>query len=199
MNQKPNKDGTNVVAVTMYKDITPELMLMILKSGINEIDFSRTDEYAKPYVEETMNLIKEYVFKLEAIMPEVGIIKCANRGLEALMSIREDKALKRSCEIWSDTDSTRFKEKLVEDTINNAVSETYFYVKDLVNKANFEVLWKNMSFSERVELARGWGMTLNDCIYDSSVLFMTYTRFEIKSFEQVMGREFEEFNIYLRA
>ena len=31
MNQKIIKNGTNVVVVTKYKDITPELMLMVLK------------------------------------------------------------------------------------------------------------------------------------------------------------------------
>ena len=41
MNQKIIKNGTNVVVVTKYKDITPELMLMILKSGINELNLFR--------------------------------------------------------------------------------------------------------------------------------------------------------------
>ena len=31
MNQKIIKNGTNVVVVTKYKDITPELILIILK------------------------------------------------------------------------------------------------------------------------------------------------------------------------
>lgn len=199
MNQKIVKNGTNVVAVTKYKDITPELMLMILKSGINALNLSRIDEYAKPYVEDTMNLIKEYVFKLETIMPEVGVIRCANRGLEALMSIREDKALKRNCEIWSDTDITLFKKKIEEDLINSAVSETFYYVQELVNNANFETLWGNMNLSSKNELLKDWGLTWKDCIHDDSVSIGLYTKFQMISFEHIMGREFEEFDQYLRA
>ena len=78
MDKKIDIDSINVKDIITYKDITPELMLMILKSNINEFNLSCIDEYAKPYVEETMNLIKEYVFKLETIMPEVGVIRCAN-------------------------------------------------------------------------------------------------------------------------
>lgn len=198
MNQKIVKNGVNVVAVTMYKNITPELMLMILKSSINELNLSRIDEYAKPYVEDTMNLIKEYVFKLEIIMPEVGVIRCANRGLEALMSIREDKALKRNCEIWSDTDIT-FRKKIEEDLINSAVSETFYYVQELVNNANFETLWENMNPSSKNELLKDWGLTWKDCIHDDSVSIGLYTKFQMISFEHIMGREFEEFDQYLRA
>lgn len=196
MNQKIIKNGTNVVVVTKYKDITPELMLMILKSGINELNLSRIDEYAKPYVEETMNLIKEYVFKLETIMPEVGVIRCANRGLEALMSIRRDKALERSCEIWSDTDITHFKEKFEEELITGAVSETFYYVQELVNNANFETLWVNMNIFSKDELLKDWGLTWEDCVLDDIGI---YTKFQITTFEHIMGREFEEFDQYLRA
>lgn len=196
MNQKIIKNGTNVVVVTKYKDITPELMLMILKSGINELNLSRIDEYAKPYVEETMNLIKEYVFKLETIMPEVGVIRCANRGLEALMSIRKDKALERSCEIWSDTDITHFKEKLEEELIIGAVSETFYYVQELVNNANFETLWVNMNIFSKDELLKDWGLTWEDCVLDDIGI---YTKFQMTTFEHIMGREFEEFNQYLRG
>lgn len=78
MDKKIDIDSINVKDITTYKDITPELMLKVLKSGVNEFDFSRIDEYAKPYIEETMNLIKEYVFILETIMPEVDVIRCAN-------------------------------------------------------------------------------------------------------------------------
>lgn len=196
MNQKIIKNGTNVVVVTKYKDITPELMLMILKSGINELNLSRIDEYAKPYVEETMNLIKEYVFKLETIMPEVGVIRCANRGLEALMSIRKDKALERSCEIWSDTDITHFKEKLEEELIIGAVSETFYYVQELVNNANFETLWVNMNVFSKDELLKDWGLTWEDCVLDDIGI---YTKFQMTTFEHIMGRKFEEFDQYLRA
>ena len=196
MNQKIIKNGTNVVVVTKYKDITPELMLMILKSGINELNLSRIDEYAKPYVEETMNLIKEYVFKLETIMPEVGVIRCANRGLEALMSIRRDKALERSCEIWSDTDITHFKEKFEEELITGAVSETFYYVQELVNNANFETLWVNMNIFSKDELLKDWGLTWEDCVLDDIGI---YTKFQVTTFEHIMGREFEEFDQYLRA
>ena len=196
MNQKIIKNGTNVVVVTKYKDITSELMLMILKSGINELNLSRIDEYAKPYVEETMNLIKEYVFKLETIMPEVGVIRCANRGLEALMSIRKDKALERSCEIWSDTDITHFKEKLEEELIIGAVSETFYYVQELVNNANFETLWVNMNIFSKDELLKDWGLTCEDCVLDDIGI---YTKFQMTTFEHIMGREFEEFDQYLRA
>ena len=35
MNQKIIKNGTNVVVVTKYKDITPELMLMYGKEASN--------------------------------------------------------------------------------------------------------------------------------------------------------------------
>ena len=196
MNQKIIKNGTNVVVVTKYKDITPELMLMILKSGINELNLSRIDEYAKPYVEETMNLIKEYVFKLETIMPEVGVIRCANRGLEALMSIRRDKALERSCEIWSDTDITHFKEKFEEELIIGAVSETFYYVQELVNNANFETLWVNMNIFSKDELLKDWGLTWEDCVLDDIGI---YTKFQMTRFEHIMGREFEEFDQYLRA
>ena len=196
MNQKIIKNGTNVVVVTKYKDITPELMLMILKSGINELNLSRIDEYAKPYVEETMNLIKEYVFKLETIMPEVGVIRCANRGLEALMSIRRNKALERSCEIWSDTDITHFKEKFEEELIIGAVSETFYYVQELVNNANFEILWVNMNIFSKDELLKDWGLTWEDCVLDDIGI---YTKFQITTFEHIMGREFEEFDQYLRA
>ena len=83
--------------------------------------------------------------------------------------------------------------------INSAVSETFYYVQELVNNANFETLWGNMNLSSKNELLKDWDLTWKDCIHDDSVSIGLYTKFQMISFEHIMGREFEEFDQYLRA
>lgn len=194
-----NNESANVIAVTMYESITPEVMLMMLKSGLNDFTFSCVDDYTKSYVEETMGLIKEYIYRLEVMLPDVGVIRFANRGLEALMSIREDIALKRSCDIWSDNNPKNFKKNLIEDSLNNVICEMYENVHELVNNANFEALWKSMSLSGKNDLLKKWNMTWKDCSNDISASSIPYTKREMLLFEYFVGKEFEEFNQYLRA
>lgn len=194
-----NNDSANIVVVTRYKDITSEIMLTMLKSGLNEFKFSFFDEQSKLYEKETVDLIREYIYKLENVMPNVSVIRSANRGLEALMSIREDRALKNSCEIWSDSNGKSFKEKLTDDRLNDAICEIVDKVYELVHNANFEDLWKNMNYWAKNDLLKDWNMDWKDCTNDEVLSFGLFTKREISTFEGIIGIDFEEFDQYLRV
>lgn len=196
--------GTKLCIVSNYKDITSDIMLMVLKSGLKDFEFTSnwTEESAK-YEEDVMKLIHEYIHNVEIKMPSVDVLRCANRGLEALMSIREKEALKRSVELWDDAvnkeTTMSFSEKLNVDVINDAASEMLFNVNELVYKANFEEMWKDLRASRKNELCKEWGMTLGIAAEDKPLGDIAHTKRELFTFEFVMGREFEEFDQYLRA
>ena len=61
--------GTKLCIVSNYKDITSDIMLMVLKSGLKDFEFTSnwTEESAK-YEEDVMKLIHEYIHNVAFVL-----------------------------------------------------------------------------------------------------------------------------------
>lgn len=154
---------------------------------------------------ENSRKLEEYIAKLQGKRASVGEIRLANRGLEALMWYRDEVASKKLSDLWDSNSSfaenKSFKEKLYEDSFYSAATEMYDNVHELVRKANYENLWSWTNLSSKISLLDKWGYTMmvdSEDIHDENSTFPFHSKRELKIFEKIMGREFEEFDLVLR-
>lgn len=189
----------NIIVVSRYSELTPEIMLRLLKSGLNDFESGACEQYlskeAKDYYQNAMALVYEYISKVEEKNYGVGELRTANRGLEALMWYRYDMSSK------ADIDGLPFNEFLMKDNLNDAISQMHDNISDLVKKANCEELWIQTDWYSKTELLKKWGYTLMtdpEDIHDENSIFPFHSKRELRMFEKIMGREFEEFDSYLR-
>lgn len=233
-------NSDKIVVLTRYSELTPELMIRLLKSSLNDFEFGfyKKGEAQKPaskdikdimiaafknmsiesealkladiesgvcekhlskevveYYKAAMALIYEYITRLEEQEYGVGEIRLANRGLEALMWYRDEG------DHDSPDDSSTFEEVILNDELRDAASEMYDNVVHLVKRANVEKLWIHTDWIDKDRLVRKWGYTLMvdfEDTYDEDSAFPYYSKRELRTFERIMGREFEEFDSVLR-
>lgn len=234
------EDMDNIIVISRYSELTPEIMIRLLKSGLNDFEFgyyknekievptsndlmgfmtsfakyisaeSKTiklsdlesgsyeqhlSEVEKDYYLKAMALIHEYISKVEEKKYSVGEIRFANRGLEALMWHCYDVSSK------TNIDDLPFDEFLLKDNLNDAILRMHDNVVDLVKKANCEEVWIHTDWYSKTDLLKMWGYTLltdPEDIHDENSAFPFYSKRELRMFEKIMGREFEEFDSLLR-
>lgn len=189
----------NIIVVSRYSELTPKIMIRILKSELNDFESGFCEQYlskaAKEYYQNATALVYEYISKVEKKNYDVGELRTANRGLEALMWYRYDVSSK------ADIDDLPFEEFLMKDNLKDAISQMHDNVADLVKKANCEELWRQTDWYSKTELLKKWGytlMTAPEDIHDENSTFPFHSKRELRMFEKTMGREFEEFDSLLR-
>lgn len=147
------------------------------------------------YYKAEMALICEYINKLEEQGYSVGEIRLANRGLEALMWYRDEGGY------GAEDNDLPFEEFLLMDELKDATSQMYDNIVYMVKKANCEKLWIRTDWRDKADFVKKWGYTLMvdpEDTYDEDSAFPYHSQRELKMFEKIMGREFEEFDPILR-
>lgn len=154
------------------------------------------DKAVLDYYAENMALVYEYISRVQEQDLCVGDIRCANRGLEGLMWYRDEIA--RNSDVDEDIS---FHDYLLKEDLNDAASFMYDNVVYLVKKANCEKLWNRTDWNSKAELVNKWGYTMMtdpEDMYDEDSSFPYTSKRELRMFERIMGREFEEFDSILR-
>lgn len=176
-----------------YMSLESEVLkLSDLQSGVCEKHLRKE---VLEYYKAEMALIYEYINKLEEQEYGVGEIRLANRGLEALMWYRDEG------DYGTGDNDLPFEEFLLMDELKDAASQMYDNIVYMVKKANCEKLWIRTDWRDKASFVKKWGYTLMvdpEDTYDEDSAFPYHSKRELKMFEKIMGREFEEFDPVLR-
>lgn len=160
-----------------------------VKGGLSRFKSCNYDNAkAQELHKDNVVLIYEYVSKLEEHNLNVGEVRCANRGLEALMWYRDEMAE------YNFTGEVDVRGLVLKVELEMVSEDIYDAVNDLVKMANFEEIWLWINATTKASLLSKWGHTLYeapDDILDDNSPFPYHSKRELRLFEKVMGREFD--------
>lgn len=192
----PNSRDIRDIIVSIAKYMSKESHVLKL-SDFNDGNCEKyLDKAVMDYYESNMALVYEYIARVEKQELSVGEIRLANRGLEGLMWYRDEIA--RNSDV---IENISFHDYLLKEDLNDAASSMYDNVVYLVKKANCEKLWIHTDWKTKAELVKKWGYTMMtdpEDMYDENSTFPYTSKRELRLFENVMGRDFEEFDSILR-